>query len=208
MWDGGNQWAAWAAWLAWFRHVVQLPLDYSRWQWYEAAVAETGPRIMHPRFCMVSDRPVRLRVDAQSRPHADDGPFCAWSDGAALYAWHGVRVPARVIERPMDLRADEITAEPNAEVRRVMLERYGAARYLLDVGAKRIYQDDTGELYRQELSDDEPLAMVRVLNSTPEPDGTRRPYWLRVPPTCQTAREAVAWTVGKAAAEYRPVAES
>ncbi|WP_442810207.1 DUF6745 domain-containing protein [Streptomyces sp. W16] len=30
--------------------------------------------------------------------------------------------------------------------------------------------------------------MVEVLNSTPEPDGTHRTYWLRVPPSTRTAR--------------------
>ena len=44
--------------------------------------------------------------------------------------------------------------------------------------------------------DDEPLRVVEVVNSTPEPDGTYRRYLLRVPPTTRTAREAVAWTFG------------
>ncbi len=50
--------------------------------------------------------------------------------------------------------------------------------------------------------------MVKVVNSTPEPDGSRREYFLRVPPTVRTAREAVAWTFGLAADAYRPVNES
>jgi hypothetical protein len=35
---------------------------------------------------------------------------------------------------------------------------------------------------------------VQVTNATPEPDGTHRAYWLRVPPGMRTARQAVAWT--------------
>jgi len=46
--------------------------------------------------------------------------------------------------------------------------------------------------------------MVEVHNSTPEPDGTRKTYYLRVPPTTRTAREAVAWTFGMSGTEYRP----
>ena len=42
--------------------------------------------------------------------------------------------------------------------------------------------------------------MVEVVNSTPEPDGSRKTYFLRVPPTIGTAREAVAWTFGLGAA--------
>jgi hypothetical protein len=50
--------------------------------------------------------------------------------------------------------------------------------------------------------------MVEVLNSTPEPDGTRRTYFLRVPPEIETAREAVAWTFGMDGAGYAPAVES
>jgi hypothetical protein len=50
--------------------------------------------------------------------------------------------------------------------------------------------------------------MVEVLNSTPEPDGTRRTYWLRVPPSTRTAKEGVAWTFGLQAEAYAPVRET
>ena len=50
--------------------------------------------------------------------------------------------------------------------------------------------------------------MVEVQNSTPEPDGSIKTYFLRVPPATRTAREAVAWTFGLGAVEYRPAAES
>jgi hypothetical protein len=50
--------------------------------------------------------------------------------------------------------------------------------------------------------------MVEVVNATPEPDGTRRVYWLRVPPGTRTAREGVAWTFGLSEDRYRPLRES
>ena len=61
---------------------------------------------------------------------------------------------------------------------------------------------------RREMNDDEPLVMVRVINSTPEPDGTNKRYMLRVPPTIKTAREAVAWTFGMSPETYAPEMES
>jgi hypothetical protein len=81
-------------------------------------------------------------------------------------------------------------------VRRVMVERYGLSRYLADSGAKMLHEDELGELYRADVADDEPLVMVKVLNSTPEPDGSRHTFFLRVPPTITKARDAVAWTFG------------
>jgi len=89
-----------------------------------------------------------------------------------------------------------------------MLERYGPGRFIQDVGASLVDADETGKLYRHELAADEPLCMIRVLDATTRPDGTRRTYWLRVPPTFHTAREAVAWTFGMEAARYRPDRET
>ena len=35
---------------------------------------------------------------------------------------------------------------------------------------------------------DDPMVMVEVINSSPEPDGSYRTYWLRVPPTMRDWR--------------------
>jgi hypothetical protein len=86
----------------------------------------------------------------------------------------------------------------------VMLEYYGYERYLKEAGAHKVAQDECGILWRLSFADDEPLTMVEVLNSTPEPDGTSRVYWLRVPPQTRTPREGVAWTFGLTEAEYHP----
>lgn len=206
--DGGNQWSGWVSLLSFFRHVAQLPLDYTKWNHYEQAATLGGPRYIHKEFCIVSERPEVLTVDAQNRPHNETGPFCRWRDGSALYAWHGTRVPAWVIEHPGRITADHITREANAEVRRVMLERMGADRYIAAIGAQPVDQSDYGRLYRVEIPDDEPVVMVRLENSTPEPDGTSKEYWLRVPPTITRAREAVAWTFGMDESEYAPAAQS
>jgi hypothetical protein len=47
-----------------------------------------------------------------------------------------------------------------------------------------------------------------VINSTPEPDGRFKRYWLRVPPDTKTAHEAVAWTFGVPAKDYSPTVET
>ena len=48
---------------------------------------------------------------------------------------------------------------------------------------------------------------VRPAGSDPdtEPDGTHKRYFLQVPPTVRTPREAVAWTYGLSERQYRPV---
>jgi len=157
---------------------------------------------------VLTERPVHLARDARGRLHCVDRAAIEYSDGWGVYAWHGVRVPERVIKAPETITAAEIDGEQNAEVRRVMAERYGLARYLADSGAKQIHCDSAGTLYRKDLPGDEPIVMVKVRNSTPEPDGSVKDYMLRVPPTIKTARAAVAWTFGVEAKDYRPAIET
>ena len=176
---------------------------------------------MHSRFCIVSDRPEYIHRDDQARPHCATGPYTRWRDGWALYYVHGVRVPAWVIEHPEQITAEKIRTESNAELRRVMVERMGLARFMADAGAEQIHEDEIGALYRLRYQDGEEEVAVRVTNSTPEPDGTTRIYWLRVHPelrplrqTAQgivagepqalTARNAVASTFGLRGEQYRP----
>jgi hypothetical protein len=158
--------------------------------------------------CFVCDRPSVLRLDTHGRLHSLDGPAMAFSDGYALHAIHGVVVPANIVEQPDSITVEAIEDARNAEVRRVMIEMFGAARFISESGATLVHEDETGALYRRDMPDDEPLVMVKVINSTADRDGGLREYWLRVPPTMQTAREAVAWTFDMHEEEYTPLIET
>jgi hypothetical protein len=144
-----------------------------------------------------------LRI-LDDRLHCADGPAVAWPDGRCYYFWRGVQVPEFVIAAPDSLHGQLVLEERNAEVRRVMIERLGHDRFILETGARPLQADDYGALYRIELEGDEPLVLVHVTNSTPEPDGSVKKYFLRVPPSVRTAREAVAWTFDLPASRYRP----
>lgn len=131
------------------------------------------------------------------------------SDVERLYFWHGVMVPAFVVVAPDQITTQHIADEENAEVRRVMMERYGYERYIADIGATREQADDYGELYRVTRADDSDLVMVKLINSTPEPDGSYKQYWLRVRPEITSAREAVAWSFAIDRPEqYAPLVET
>jgi hypothetical protein len=158
--------------------------------------------------CFVCERPFVFKLDEAGRLHADDGPALAYGDGFKLFSWHGTNVPEWIIKKPESISVSKIEKEFNAEVRRVMIERYGPSKYILDSGAVVIDKDECGVLYRKEMRNDEPIVMVKVRNSTPEPDGTYREYFLRVPPTILKAREAVAWTFDMKPEDYQPFRES
>jgi hypothetical protein len=157
---------------------------------------------------LMTERPVELHQDEPGRLHRADGPALAFPDGFGLHAWRGMPVPPGFLDGLTGLTPADIRAEDNAELRRVMLEHYGYDRYLAESGATPVHRDETGVLWRIDLDGDEPVVTVEVVNSTPEPDGTHRVYWLRVPPRTRTAREGVAWTFGLTAETYQPVRQT
>lgn len=191
-----------AAWLAAFdghgdrlTGLAEVARNAGWWWPYEHAV-------------VISDRPEVLHRDEAGRLDRGDGPAVAYPDGFALYAWRGMPVPAEFLGGLASLTPDRIRAEENAELRRVMLEYYGYDRYLAESGAEPVHRDGTGVLWRIAMEGDEDVVMVEVVNSTPEPDGTHRTYWLRVPPRTRTAKEGVAWTFGLEGEAYAPVRQT
>ncbi|ALU97357.1 hypothetical protein WQO_30855 [Streptomyces globisporus C-1027] len=191
-----------AAWLAAFdghgdrlAGLAEVARNAGWWWPYEHAV-------------VITERPDVLHRDEAGRLDHGEGPALAYRDGFALHAWRGMPVPAAFLEELSSLTPERIRAEENAELRRVMLEYYGYDRYLTESGAEPVHRDETGILWRIALDGDEDVVMVEVVNSTPEPDGTYRTYWLRVPPTTRTAKDGVAWTFGLEGAAYAPVRQT
>lgn len=158
------------------------------------------------RHCsvFVCKNPVSIKVDSKNRLHCDDGPAVEFADGYALYCWAGLNIDPDLVVNPKSLTIERIDAEQNIELRRVMIEKFGTARFVHESGAVLIAEDECGELLRKEIPGDEPIQLVKVTNSTPEPDGTFKTYFLRVPPDMVSPREAVAWTFGLNPDEYDP----
>ncbi|MFJ8222820.1 DUF6745 domain-containing protein [Streptomyces griseus] len=191
-----------AAWLAAFdgrgerlRGLAEVARNAGWWWPYEHAV-------------VITERPDVLHRDEAGRLDHGEGPALAYGDGFALHAWRGMPVPAAFLAELPSLTPERIRAEENAELRRVTLEYYGYDRYLTESGAEPVHRDETGILWRIALAGDEDVVMVEVVNSTPEPDGTYRTYWLRVPPATRTAKDGVAWTFGLDGAAYAPVRQT
>lgn len=155
-----------------------------------------------PKVCFMIDRPIEMHLDDNGLVHRR----LRYADGFTVHAIHGVAVPEYIANG--EFAADDIDRMRNVEVRRVMIEDFGMERYLSETHAEEIHRDETGVLYRKPLDNDEPLVVVKVRNSTAEPDGTFKNYFLRVPPEITTAREAVAWTFEMQSDEYSPKKET
>ena len=159
--------------------------------------------------CIVSDYSYSMKLDEQMRVHGTEEPAISFADGFQSFALSGVVIPRAIARDPDSVNVNSIDNIRNVEVRRLLIERYGPDNYLMESGAELIHEDEFGELFRKDYDDDESLVMVRVTNSTMEPDGTHKKYFLRVPPTITTARDAVAWTFGmEDGQEYKPEMES
>lgn len=157
---------------------------------------------------VMTDRTTALHLDDQDRLHHAPGPALAYADGLAVYAWHGLELEPEFAERLDHLTVRSFRDEQNVELRRVMLEYFTVERFLAESGAKPLQEDETGKLWRVDFPDDEPVVMVEVVNSTPEPDGSFHVFFLRVPPDTRTAKAGVAWTFGLTEDEYRPVVQT
>lgn len=142
MWQGGNQWPTWDSYLSFFQEVAELPIDYTHFRHWRVLAERSGPRIMHPDFCMISDRPELLTVDDRNRPHGEAGPFCRWRDGSALYSWHGTRVPARWIVERETLDPNEVLRNGNVELVAAGRAIIGMTRFRSALKGKVI--DDSG----------------------------------------------------------------
>jgi hypothetical protein len=149
-------------------------------------------------------RPTILSWDDNGRPHSATGRCIEYHDGWGMYAWHGVETPEKVILTPDTLTRDDFLGERNLEVRRIIQERMGQ-RFVWELEGKFIDGGSHGILYEVELPDD-PERVARYVQV--QDASTPHQYFLRVPPTIQTAAEAVAWTFGATVEEYHPVQET
>jgi len=156
----------------------------------------------HQHTCWLVERPNLLRGDTRDRLHNASGPALRFPDGWSVWAWKGVEVPAWIIEQPERITLASIDGESDVQVRRCMIEIMTPQRYVALGGAVRVAEDETGILWRKAWLASDAWAAVEVINATPEPDGTRKHFFLEVPANMRTAREAVAWTYGLSANAY------
>lgn len=127
---------------------------------------------------------------------------------AVQLRWRGVLVSLQIAFFPETLSVEEILNEPNAEVRRVMIERRGLESFFREAKAAVVDEDsDAGgprRLLKVALPGDEDLVCISMTCPS-----TGRHYVVRVPPHIRTCHAAVAWTAGfDNPDDYRPLVET
>ena len=119
-------WSSYDCYLSGARDILGLQLPpHTKYAAWERCAKLGGYRWMHEEFCMVCEFPKSLSIDELNRPHCSDGPSHEWNDGWKLWYIHGVKVTEQIIMRPSTITIEQIRAEQNAEVKRIMIERLG-----------------------------------------------------------------------------------
>jgi hypothetical protein len=219
-WDT-RWWFHWAAWATFFRDVCKLELTKDLWPnvtAIEGAQSTAWSWWPQKHFVVVCDRPTQIHREQTGEPgwnshrlHNPTGPAIEFRDGWALWALGGVNVTEQIVMRPETLTLDDIWAETNAEVRRVMIDQIGWDRFVDMADLTLVHEEpDPGNpghiLQLFDLPErvyDEPVRLVLVTNASPERDGHRKRYGLTAPADCQTAAGAIAWTFNVPEADYR-----
>ncbi|NET15374.1 MAG: hypothetical protein F6K08_22345 [Okeania sp. SIO1H6] len=142
------------------------------------------------RLCIICDRPRKLLLDDEYRPHAEGTPAIEFADGYSLYANHGVRLPEEYgIFSPQKWEAKWLLSTKNAELRRVLIQEIGYEKICQDLQTLEI---DTWQEYTLLRIDDdadiEPILILKMICPS-----TGNIHTLRVPPDINSAKEAISW---------------
>ena len=146
----------------------------------------------YDNFAVVLEYPAAIHMDEQGRLGKIGGAAIEWRDGTGTYAAAGRMIPK--VTATGKLTFKKIMDQNNAEVKRVLISHFGEQKFLKLIGAEIVAEDSYGVLYHAPALDGEreKFAMIAVTNSTPEPDGSYKTYFLRVSPRVDTPTEAVA----------------
>ena len=160
--------------------------------------------------CWVAERPRLVAYDARGRLHSASGPAVAYRDGWAAYAWKGISVPPWTIVQPELIMQSTLAEIADPVLRNCLIEIMGLERFVRVCSAQQVSRDETGILWRKQWNYRGVMiaewAGVEVVNGTAGPSGSVTTYVIRVPSRLRSAREAVAWTYGMTADQYRGLA--
>lgn len=184
-------------------------------QTWQRELVHAAPMVMtfRTQALVCLGRPV-VHKNRDGELHNDEGPAVVYPDGAKQY-WvdgHALGVLGeKIVDKPELLTLEDISREPNEEIKRLAIEAYGWGRYLDEIGAKVVD--------RRENDVDNTIEALVEIEETLErsawdqgsrrfvPEGvpikrrklvlacrsTARQYFLAVPAEIQTCEEGQQW---------------
>ena len=165
--QGGNTWAYFLAYAQACREVLGLTglKCWSKYQAWEDAGIHGGFRVLHPKFCLVSEFPEKISVDSNYQAHCEIGPSHRWRDGFEIYSLHGTRMEPWMVRTPAEnLDPKRILAVENAEQRMRLIQKIGVERLLDKLSHKILDRKEDYSLLSIELSPDVWRPFLKMTN--------------------------------------------
>ncbi|MEM1169963.1 MAG: DUF6745 domain-containing protein [Cyanobacteria bacterium P01_H01_bin.35] len=183
-------WSSYVAWLDFCISVLNCNYNSDDWQVLESIVKHCGWIYPLRNICIICDRPRKLLLDDEYRPHAVEKPAIEFNDGYSLYAYHGVRLPEVYGKsNPQEWQSEWLLTTKNAELRRVLIEEIGYEKICQDLQTIEIDKWQEYTLLRIDNDADiEPIFILKMICPS-----TGNIHTLRVPPHVNSAKEAVEW---------------
>lgn len=122
-------WILDGVWLDFAISVLHRQHDKSKWSAFKSLVEHCGWLFPYEKICLVCERPINLAFDNAARLHAEGEPAIQFADGFSIYAYQGAHLPERYGKiHPHQWRSQWLLEEPNAELRRVLIQGIGYER--------------------------------------------------------------------------------
>lgn len=203
----GQHDAHWLAFFDYFRNVLGYTKETESRLGFMEHARHGGWFILCDEVCICAERWMQLALDDRGRLHNDVGPAIEYRDGQKQYYVQGIHLSAEVAEALIidtkKLTIKMVDAERNAEIKRLMIERFGKDKYVHAKKAKLVDDDPVhGKLWLCNSGRDDAVAYLEVKDSTIYPDGTQRDYFLMVSPRHRDSASARAATFRMSKEEF------
>jgi len=130
-----------------------------------------------------------IHLDDQMRLHNETGPAVVYRDGTKVWAIGGIGLTEQIVMAPETLTIEQINRENNNEIRSVMINRFGWARYIKESNSTLLdFRQNDIENTMEALYDTE-IFGKRLVVTCP----TGRIFVLGAPDSVQTCEQAQAW---------------
>lgn len=201
-------------WYAYYRAYEMLKEDVEKLSGVAGILLNTGWWWTLDQAFVVSQKVKEVSIDENDNFHAVGKAAVQFRDGLEICFVNHINIPRKFVIDPSTIQVEDIIKNTNQEVRRVLLDLYGWDNFLeKNKKCKKLDQavDSVGgsmELYEIDLGNNDRYRMLRVTNSSPEPDGSFKKYVLHVGPEINTCKDGLGWIHGMNPGEYQPLMET
>ncbi|MEM8677382.1 MAG: DUF6745 domain-containing protein [Cyanobacteria bacterium P01_G01_bin.67] len=170
--------------------VLNCQYDPEKWLATSSLVQDCGWVFFFDRTCLVCDRPNQILFNEQYQLHGEGEAAIAYKDGYSVYAYNGVILPEKYGRlHPHQWQASWLLTEPNAELRKVLIQGIGYGRICQELQATEIDSWREYTLLKIDNNIDvEPIHLLKMVCPS-----TNHIHATRIPPHIRSAKEAITW---------------